>query len=129
MIFKHLNGPMFFGIVTDFRNQISDMSDIHLLVIRMVKVPFIDQSGLYALEAAIEELHKQDVIVALSGTNDQALKQLYNMNVVPSLVSERHVFKKFSDCTLWLREVLQKENGLEEELKLLKENVLADVDK
>lgn len=129
VIFKHLNGPMFFGIVTDFRNQISDMSDIHLLVIRMVKVPFIDQSGLYALEAAIEELHKQDVIVALSGTNDQALKQLYNMNVVPGLVSERHVFKKFSECSLWLRKVLEKENGLEEELKLLKENVLVNVNK
>lgn len=129
VIIKHLSGPMFFGIVSHFRNLISQMPDIHLLVIRMVKVPFIDQSGLYALEAAIEDLHKQDVIVALSGTNDQALKQLHNMNLIPGLVSERHVFKEFSDCTLWLREVLEKENGLEEELKLLKDNLLVDANK
>ena len=120
VILKHLSGPMFFGIVADFRDVVSALSDLRLLVIRMEKVPFIDQSGLYALEAAIEELNKADVIVALSGPNDQAMGLLRSMNIIPDLLSERHVFKDFSDCTRWLREVLEKENGLEEELKILK---------
>jgi len=119
--FKHLNGPMFFGIVTHFRTLVSDLPDIHLLVIRMEKVPFIDQSGLYALEAAIEDLHKKEVIVIFSGCCSQALDILHDMDVIPGLVMERHVFENFVDCRVWLREVLEREGGLEEELKLLQE--------
>ncbi len=121
IIFKHLEGPMFFGMVSHFRDRISELSDIHLLVVRMEKIPFIDQSGLYALEMAIEELHQQKVIVALSGANEQVMKFMRNMKIIPKLVSERHVFKDFSGCKLWLREVLKKEGELEKELELLKE--------
>ncbi|MBT3964072.1 MAG: SulP family inorganic anion transporter [Flavobacteriales bacterium] len=117
VIFKHLNGPMFFGITTHFRKLVYEMSDIHLLVIRMEKVPFVDQSGLYALESAIQELHDREVIVALSGPNKHALDLMRDMQVIPKIVSERHVFSNFDECRLWLREVLTTEGGLENEMK------------
>lgn len=119
VLFKHLSGPMFFGIVNNFRNLVSDLGHAHLLVIRMEKVPFVDQSGVYALEASIEELHKQEVIVVISGANQASIKLLTDMGVIPGLVPERHVFENFSDCRAWLREVLTTENGLEDELKKL----------
>jgi SulP family sulfate permease len=121
VIFKHLEGPMFFGFVTDFRNLVSELPDIHLLVIRLEKVPFIDQSGLYALEAAIEDLHKEEVIVCFSGPNEQARELLHKMKIVPGLVANRHVFDDFSSCRKWLRAVLKTEGGLEKELALIKE--------
>ena len=123
VIFKHLNGPLFFGFVTHFRTMVSDLPDIHLLVIRMEKVPFVDQSGVYALEAAIEELHKLDVIVALSGVNDQVMDALHVMHVVPDYVPDRFVFREFSECNKWLKEILEKEEGLEKELAYLHENI------
>lgn len=123
VIFKHLNGPLFFGFVTHFRTMVSDLPDIHLLVIRMEKVPFVDQSGVYALEAAIEELHKLDVIVALSGVNDQVFDALHAFHVVPEYVPDRFVFREFSECNKWLKEILEKEEGLEKELAYLHENI------
>jgi len=90
----------------------------------MEHVPFMDQSGLYALEAAVEGLHKQKVIVALSGPNEQAMKMLRNMNIVPHQISDEHVFSEFSDCSQWLRELLEKEDGLGEEWKLLQEKLI-----
>ena len=108
---------MFFGITTHFRKLVYEMSDIHLLVIRMEKVPFVDQSGLYALESAIQELHDREVIVALSGPNKHALDLMRDMQVIPKIVSERHVFSNFDECRLWLREVLTTEGGLENEMK------------
>ena len=103
--------------------MVSDLPDIHLLVIRMEKVPFVDQSGVYALEAAIEELHKLDVIVALSGVNDQVMDALHVMHVVPDYVPDRFVFREFSECNKWLKEILEKEEGLEKELAYLHENI------
>jgi len=119
VLFKHLSGPMFFGIVNNFRNLVSDLGHADILVIRMEKVPFIDQSGVYALEAAIEELHKQKVIVAISGANEPSINLLKDMDLIPNMVTERYVFEDFTACRVWLREVLMTEKGLEQELELL----------
>ncbi len=119
VIFKHLDGPMFFGTVSNFRDTVAGLPDIHMLVIRLENVPFIDQSGVYALESAIEDLHGQEVVVALCGANTQVGDMLRKMKLVPQMVSERHVFNTFEDCRLWLREVLRQEEGIDSELKLL----------
>jgi len=110
---------MFFGMVSDFKNQIANLPDIHLLVIRMEHVPFIDQSGLYALETALEELHQQDVVVVLSGTNSTNLNALRRMKIIPQVLSERHVFDNFDSCIAWLRNIVMNENDLQTELRML----------
>jgi SulP family sulfate permease len=112
--FKHMDGPMFFGVATDFKQLISSIGDIHMLVIRMEKVPFIDQSGLYALETAIEQLHDKGVVVALCGANDQADGILHSMKIVPQMVPQDHVFDDFEQCKVWLRDVL----GTNEKLQI-----------
>jgi SulP family sulfate permease len=112
--FKHMDGPMFFGVASDFKQLISSIGDIHMLVIRMEKVPFIDQSGLYALETAIEELHDKGVVVALCGANDQADGILHSMKIVPQMVPQDHVFDDFEQCKVWLRDVL----GTNEKLQI-----------
>jgi len=116
VVIKHLSGPMFFGMVTQFRSKVSELPDIHLLIIRMDQVPFIDQSGLYALETAIEELHDQDVVVAISGANELSEKLLRDMKVIPRLIPDQWVFNEFQDCRKWFRRVLSTPNGLEDEI-------------
>lgn len=119
VLFKHLDGPMFFGIVNNFRNVIANLKDSHLLVIRMEKVPFIDQSGMYALESVIGELHAREVLVVLCGVNEQVAGFLRDMLIIPEVVEEKHVFDTFTDCTVWLKDILSQEGALDEELKLL----------
>lgn len=117
VFFKHLNGPMFFGFVSQFRTMVSELPDMHLLVLRMENVPFIDQSGIFALEAAVEQLHNRGIIVSISGTNNQVLDSLRDHNVVPAYIAERYVFDSFSECRVWLKKVLENEHGLKEEFK------------
>ncbi|NNK81081.1 MAG: SulP family inorganic anion transporter [Flavobacteriales bacterium] len=120
VMFKHMDGPMFFGMVSDFRKLIAALPDLHLLVIRMEEVPFIDQSGIKALDNAIEVLNKQDVVVILCGANKQVEGQLRAMRLIPKTISESHVFKNFDDCRAWLRQLVQEEDSLDLELKKLK---------
>lgn len=120
VVFKHLDGPMFFGFATHFRSMITDLGhDLHILVIRMEKVPFIDQSGVYALEDAINQLHQLDVIVALSGPNEDAMEMLRDSKIVPQVIKEKHVFTDFKQCQAWLKDVLKNENRLAEEIDSL----------
>jgi SulP family sulfate permease len=119
VVFKHLSGPMFFGFATHFKNLLADLGDLHVVVIRMRKVPFMDQSGVYALEASIEDLRAEGVLVVITEPNEQVMEKMKGMKIIPRLVSENHVFNDFKNCKVWLKEVISSEEKLAAELALL----------
>ncbi|MFT4681944.1 MAG: SulP family sulfate permease [Granulosicoccus sp.] len=119
VIFKHMNGPLFFGMTTHFRRAVSELPEVRLLVIRMERVPFIDQSGVYALEASLEELKQQRVVVAISGADEKAVKLMKDMHLIPKYVPEQLVFDDFQDCRKWLRGVIKNSNGFESKQDLI----------
>src|SRR6056300_1275740 len=59
---KHLNGPLFFGFTSEFisiSKQIPKTASI--VIIRMDRVPYVDQSGLFALEDVLMELSQRNI--------------------------------------------------------------------
>ena len=108
VLFKHLNGPMFFGIVTEFRNLVAELHEIDYLIIRMDRVPFIDQSGVYALDEAIQDLQDRDVKVAITCPNTKVLNSLEGLKMVPKTISHDLIFSDFQDCKNWLKEEINK---------------------
>ena len=46
---KHLDGPLFFGFASRFQDMVKALPNIKVVIIRMDKVPYVDQSGLYAI--------------------------------------------------------------------------------
>ena len=87
VIIKHLYGPFFFGFTAFFKDEIQRLSgDIKALIIRMDRVPYIDQSGLYALEGAILDLEAQGVEVILVNVQDQPMDLFKSIDMVPYLV-------------------------------------------
>ena len=104
---KHLYGPMFFGFTSHFQKLISDLDEsICALVIRMDRVPHIDQSGLYAMEDAILELTRKDVKVLITGIHPQPLDMLRVIDVIPDLLPEDQLFEDFEDSVAWLESEL-----------------------
>lgn len=102
---KHLYGPLFFGSTAGFQDMAAALdADARVLVIRMERVPYIDQSGLYALEDVALDLRRRGAVVLLTGVHEQPLDMLRRINIVPDLVPEDHVFEDFAQCTQWLRE-------------------------
>lgn len=99
---KHLDGPLFFGSASGFQSLINKVPDVKFVILRMEKVPFIDQSGLYALEDYVLALEQKGIEVLLTGVQEQPLSRLKSINIIPSLVSEQNVFEGFSDCIKWL---------------------------
>ena len=109
---KHLYGPLFFGFASRFQEMIKELDDdVRVLIIRMEKVPHIDQSGVYAMEEAVTDLQNKDVVVLLAGLKPQPLDMLKSIDIIPALIPEMHLFMTFEDCELWLKQNLIQENG------------------
>ncbi|MCA9739082.1 MAG: SulP family inorganic anion transporter [Gemmatimonadetes bacterium] len=104
---KHLDGPLFFGFASRFQELVRRLPALEVVVIRMEKVPYMDQSGLYALEEAILELRKQDIKVVLTDIHGQPRDLAEKIRLIPDLVPERYCFATFRECALWLERYLE----------------------
>ncbi len=108
VIIKHLYGPFFFGFTSYFKDGIKNLgSDIKALIIRMDRVPFIDQSGVYALEEAIFDLRAQNIEVILTGLQEQPFDQLTEIDIIPDLVPEEDIFEKVDRAFDYLKQQLE----------------------
>lgn len=102
VVVKHLDGPLFFGFASGFTDRVAKVKDIKFVIIRMEKVPFIDQTGLYALEDAILSLEQRGIEVLLTGLQTAPKVRMERINLIPGLVGKEHIFKTFNDCIEWL---------------------------
>lgn len=101
---KHFDGPLFFGSTSDLQElpkQIPDTASA--IIMRMEKVPYMDQSGLYAMEDAILELSKQNVRVLLVKVPDQTRYLLERIDIIPDLLPENQIFNDFNECLVWIK--------------------------
>lgn len=104
---KHLDGPLFFGFSAQFRTIAEALpEEVSVLIIRMKRVPYIDQSGLYTLEDAVLNLTHSGKTVLMTGLQSQCEDMLRRIKLIPNLVPEEQIFESFSDCKTWLRENL-----------------------
>lgn len=105
---KHLDGPLFFGFVSSFQTIIQNLPELEVLIIRLGRVPYIDQSGLYAMEDAILDLQNRGIAVVFTGMNSQVRSMMERINLVPGLVDDQYVFPDFKSCRKWLGDRLER---------------------
>lgn len=102
---KHLNGPLFFGFTSDFQQLSKQIpKTAKMVLIRMDKVPLIDQSGLYALEDVIIDLERQGIEVLLVGLQEQPKYLMKVIGMIGELIEEEHLFDNFSTARLWVNQ-------------------------
>jgi sulfate permease, SulP family len=100
---KKISGPLFFGN-SEYFVQLSKQipSGTEVLLIDMDKVPYIDQSGLYALESVILNVEKHGIQVFLLHLNDQPKVMMTNILMIPTLVESEHIFNSTEECIQYL---------------------------
>ena len=100
---KHIKGPIFFGS-TSFIQVLAKQipATATHVIIRMDRVPYIDQTGLYVLEDVLLELEKNDIHVLIVDIQNQPLYLMKSIDIVPDLIPEEHIFDSFKKCTSWI---------------------------
>ena len=100
---KHINGPLFFGFTSDFQSLSKQLpSSAQIVLIRMSRMPLIDQSGLYALEDVLIDLVQQGVTPLLVGVKKQPEYLMRAIGIIGKLVDEEHSFSNFKKCRHWI---------------------------
>ena len=107
---KHINGPLFFGSTNDFQQLATQIPyTASTIIMRMGKVPYMDQSGLYAMEDVLVDLAKKGKRVLLVDVLKQPRYMLERIDIIPDLVPEDQVFETFKDCLVWVKENVKDE--------------------
>ncbi len=101
---KHLEGPLFFGSTSEFTQMSQQIPDTaSVIIIRMDKVPYLDQTGLYAMEDVIVNLANTDKRVLLTGIIKQPKYMMERIDIIPDLIPEEYIFENFATCIEWLK--------------------------
>ena len=78
-------------------------NDVEMVIIRMRRVSFMDQSGLYAMETSIKDLQASGKKVFMTIIQPQPKYMLTKMKVIPAIIPEENTFETFEACTDYLR--------------------------
>jgi MFS superfamily sulfate permease-like transporter len=87
-----LDGPLFFGAAHDFLLELSQVSDVRVVVLRMSRVTTIDATGAHVLADTVNRLEGRGVTVLLSGIQPHHENVLRELGVHDRLAHERHLF-------------------------------------
>jgi SulP family sulfate permease len=102
---KHIKGPLFFGSTSEFQQLAKQIPDTaKAVIIRMGRMQYMDQSGLYAMEDVLVDLEKSGISVLLVGLLKQPQYMMERIDIIPDLIPPEHIFDSFKDCIKWIKE-------------------------
>jgi sulfate permease, SulP family len=95
LLIKHVEGPLFFGFARGFAEVAPAARAGKLLVLRMDRVSFMDQSGAYALQDALVDLKSAGLRILIVGLPVAQLDILEALHVIPEIVPQEDLFPDF----------------------------------
>jgi SulP family sulfate permease len=102
---KHLDGPMFFGNTNDFQELAKGIPETAShVIIRMDKVPYMDQSGLYAMEETLYRFNKTKITAILIHLEKQPRVMMESIDIIPDLLPRELIFEDFNEALDYIKE-------------------------
>jgi len=102
---KHIKGPLFFGSTSKFQQLAKQIPDTaSTIIIRMGRMQYMDQSGLYAMEDILVDLVKQGKKILLVNILEQPKYMLERIDIIPDLIPKEQLFNNFKDCLISIKE-------------------------
>ena len=71
---------------------------------RLVRMHYIDQSGLYAMEDMLLDLKNKNIEVLFVGLQEQPRYMMERIGIIPNFIPNKHIFIHFDDFVEWMKE-------------------------
>lgn len=102
---KTIIGPLFFGFSARFLKTIRAISpNVEVVVFNMSLVPYMDYSGIRTFKDAILYLKSKNIKICFCELNKKNQSILYELDLIPNQVPEKHIFDSIESCVMWLDE-------------------------
>jgi len=100
---KHIKGPLFFGSTSDFQQLAKQIpKTASTVIIRMDRMQYMDQSGLYAMEDILVDLRRDNIEVLLVDVLNQPRYMMERIDIIPDLIPQKNIFANFQECTHYI---------------------------
>ena len=107
---KHIKGPLFFGSTSEFQALSQQIpSSAKTVIMRLGRMQYMDQSGLYAMEDMLQDLKKKDVEVLFVNLLKQPRYMMERIDIIPDFIPKEHIFKNFDTCVQWVKQNVKDE--------------------
>jgi SulP family sulfate permease len=93
-----LDGAMFFGAAERILQEISQVKDVQVAIIRLSQLRMLDATGAHALVEVVSALELRGITVLLKGVRPDHLQLVTNMGVIRSLRHHKHLFEHLGDA-------------------------------
>ncbi len=101
---KHIKGPLFFGTTSDFQQLTKQIPDTaSYVILRLGRMQYVDQSGLYAIEDMLLDLKARNVDVLFVNLLPQPRLMMERIDIIPDFIPETHIFKSFDESVQWIK--------------------------
>ena len=94
---KHIKGPLFFGYTAEFQQLYTQIpKQAKTVVIRLSKMPYMDQSGLYVMEDILLDLKLKGIAVIFVGLQHQPRYMMERIDIIPDIIPESKIYVNFN---------------------------------
>ncbi|MEU6586191.1 SulP family inorganic anion transporter [Nocardia sp. NPDC046763] len=99
-----LDGPLFFAGAHRFLLELAEVSDVHVVILRMSHVTALDTTGALVLKDAIGKLEHRNIIVLMSGLRPDHQRRLTAIGALPAGGAD-HLFTHTPDAITRARQL------------------------
>jgi SulP family sulfate permease len=98
-----IDGAMFFGAAQRFLTELTAVSDVRVVILRLPDMQMLDATGAQALGEIVSELEARHITVLLKGPRPEHLRILGAVGVLDRLAHENHVFTSLDAAVVHAR--------------------------
>jgi SulP family sulfate permease len=92
IVVYRFDGALFFGASQRFLTELTAVSDVRVVILRLAGIQVLDATGAQALGEIVRELEGRGVTVLLKGVRAEHLRILHAVGAIDRLAHERHLF-------------------------------------
>jgi SulP family sulfate permease len=103
IVVYRLDGAMFFGAAQRFLTELTAVSDVKIVILRLSRIQVLDATGAQALGEIVAELESRGITVLLKGMRPQHRRVLEAVGTLDHLAHEHHLFDTLDDAVTHAR--------------------------
>jgi SulP family sulfate permease len=87
-----IDGALFFGAAQRFLTELTAVTDVRVVILRLPDLQMLDATGAQALSEIVAELESRGITVLIKGPRPEHLRLLGTVGALDRLAHENHVF-------------------------------------
>ena len=103
IVVYRLDGSLFFGAAQWFLTELTAVSDVKIVILRLSQIQTLDATGAQALGEIVAELESRGITVLLQGARPRHRRVLQAVGTLDHLAHERHLFDTLDDAVTHAR--------------------------